>query len=267
MDFLKKHYEKLILAVVLLLLAAGAVMMPILASSQRTAEEARIAELTRPKVKPLTLEDLTTNEMTLKRVQTTVDFDLAGSHNLFNPVRWVQKSDGTFIKVKTGNELGLGAMRVTAINPLLLTVSFDEVTGTNDTLKYTITVVRETFPVANQKSTRQVDPKADNSLLAIKKVDGPPNAPTSITLELKGDRDPIVISRAKPYTRVIGYSADLRYDPENLVRKGVRVRDQLILRGASGEVYNIIAIEQSEVIFSAKSNQKQTPIKLSAAIK
>jgi len=86
-------------------------------------------------------------------------------------------------------------------------------------------------------------------------------------LELKGDRDPIVISRAKPYTRVIGYSADLRYDPENLVRKGVRVRDQLILGGASGEVYNIIAIEQSEVIFSAKSNQKQTPIKLSAAIK
>ncbi len=267
MDFLKKHYEKLILTVVLLLLAAGAVMMPILASSQRAAEEQRISELTRPKVKPLTLEDLTTNEMTLDRVQKPVQFELAGSHNLFNPVKWVQKSDGTFIKVKTGNELGLGAMRVTAINPLSLTVSFDEVTGTGDNLKYTITVIRETLPPANRKSTRQVEHKADNSVFAIKKVEGPAAEPTSITLELKGDRDPIVVTRAKSYSRVIGYSADLRYDPENMTRTGVKVKDQILLGGAGGEVYNIIAIEQGEVVFSAKSNQKQTPVKLSAAIK
>ncbi len=267
MEFLKKHYEKLILIIVLLILSAGAVMMPISVSQQREAEEARRSELLRPKVKALVPVDLVTNEMTLTRVQTKVDFDLAGQHNLFNPVKWVQKSDGSFIKVKTGNEIGLGAMVVSAITPLMLTVSFDEVTGTNDSLKYTITVVKETLPQGNRKATRQVEPKADNSLLAIKKVTGPVEAPTAITLELKGDRDPITITREKGYSRVIGYSADLRYDPENLIRKNVRTKDQIMLGGASGELYNVIAIEPGEVVFSAKSNLKQTAVKLSAATK
>ena len=264
MEFLKKHYEKIILSLVLLLLAAAAAMMPILVSKQREEEEQRRSELLRPKVKPMDPIDLSTNEVTLKRVQTPVNFALICEHNLFNPVRWQQKADGTLIKIQTGKEVGLAAMVVTAINPLYLTVTFDEATGTGDNIKYTLTVVRETAAPQNRKTTRQMVPMSENSTLAIKSVQGPMENPSSVTVQVKPERDTVAITKEKPFSKVIGFSADLRYDPENLTRKGLRKGDTVVV---GGEIYNIVAIEQDEVVFSAKSNQKQTSVKLRAASK
>ena len=264
MEFLKKHYEKIILSLVLLLLAAAAAMMPILVSKQRQEEEERRSDLLRPKVKAYTPVDLTTNEVTLKRIQTPVNFALIGEHNLFNPVRWQQKSDGTLIKIQTGKEVGLAAMQVTGMNPLYLSLSLDEIAGTGDNLKYTLTLTRETAPSQNRKTTRQMIPMSENSSLAIKSVQGPAENPTSVTVQIKPERDVVTISKEKPFSKVIGFSADLRYEPENLTRKGVRKGDIVVL---GGETYNIVAIEQDEVVFSAKSNQKQTSVKLSAASK
>ena len=83
---------------------------------------------------------------------------------------------------------------------------------------------------------------------------GPPEAPTALTLLLEGDKEPITITKEKPYERVVGYSAELFYEPEKL-KKTVKVKDDMTF---GGETYNIVAIDRNEVTVSARSNKKQT---------
>jgi hypothetical protein len=64
-----------------------------------------------------------------------------------------------------------------------------------------------------------------------------------------------VVSKEKPYTATIGYSADLVYELTNLTRKGAKVNDPILL---GQETYTITSIDKDVVVFRAKSNQKQT---------
>ena len=64
----------------------------------------------------------------------------------------------------------------------------------------------------------------------------------------------MTVSKAKPYQRVDGYSADLKYSPENVNRTGLRVGDHLAF---AGDDYNVIAIEENDMILLAQSNQKK----------
>ena len=62
------------------------------------------------------------------------------------------------------------------------------------------------------------------------------------------------MSKDKPFRRVDAYSADLKYDPEKYSGTGLRVGDHLTF---AGDDYNIIAIDENEVILLAQSNQKK----------
>ncbi len=88
MQFLKKHYEKLVLSVVLLVLAVAAGLMPLKVGSENRAMEEKLAQLTKAPAKPLKPADISTNELALARLKTNVDIELNGAHNLFNPVKW-----------------------------------------------------------------------------------------------------------------------------------------------------------------------------------
>src|SRR5262245_12068099 len=129
MEFLKKHYEKIILSVVLLGLAGVAAMLPIRVNKEKENEEARKQQLLAAPVKAMEDINLSTNRAVLEKVKAPIQFDIAGRHNLFNPVPWVQTPAGALIKVQTGNEIGIQALEVTAIKPLDLIVKFDEVVG------------------------------------------------------------------------------------------------------------------------------------------
>jgi len=59
MDFLKKHYEKLILGVVLIGLAVAVAVLPFFISSEKDKLNQMKANVLHPKVKPLTNLDLT----------------------------------------------------------------------------------------------------------------------------------------------------------------------------------------------------------------
>jgi hypothetical protein len=65
MEFLKKHYEKLILSVVLLGLAAVAAGLPLKVNQEKEKEEARKNDLINPTVKPFPPVDLATNKVVL----------------------------------------------------------------------------------------------------------------------------------------------------------------------------------------------------------
>ena len=258
MQFVKKHYEKILLSIVLLGLAAAAALMPFKVASERANMEDRKKQLLQPTVKPLVPLNLSTNATVLARLQSKISFPLGGEHNLFNPVRWQQKADGGLIK---SSQTGISALQVTNIQPLHLIVTFDEVVGMGDNLRYKITITTETERPA-KKEVRTATKGTKNNLFTVKDVSGPPEDPTALEIILAKDKDPISISRGMPYSRVIGYTADLDYKPEpKLGHKGLRNKDQIII---PGETYNIVAISQDEVVLSASSNAKQTTIKASA---
>lgn len=260
MDFVKKHYEKIILSLVLLGLAAVAAMLPMKVNEEKQREETRKSSLINPTVKPYPPIDLSTNIAILEKVKTPIKFDIAGKHNLFNPVLWKKRPDGSLIKVQTGNEIGVGAAVVTKIEPLHQIVQYDDVSVSGTSVKYQISVIRE--GERNPRAARTLGVGQVSPLLTIREVKGPPENPTEVMVILPGESQPVAISKEKPHRKIIGYQATVDYPPTGLVGKVLKKGDSLPL---GEETYNIVAITPDTVIFSAKSNQKQTPKRIASA--
>src|SRR5688572_15068624 len=123
MQFLKAHYEKIILSIVLLGLAAAAALMPVKVSQERDREEERRRTVLPKDVKPLTPIDLATNEQVLARVSQPKRVVLAGEHNIFNPVRWQKRPDGSIYRAQ---EAGPSALQIVDIRPLFLKLEFEQ---------------------------------------------------------------------------------------------------------------------------------------------
>src|SRR5436189_4739950 len=126
MQFLKSHYEKIILSVVLLGLAAVAALMPMRVAQERELQEKREAEITNPKVKEYQPLDLTTNASVLARLEQPPRLKLDGEHNVFIPVVWQKTPDNSVKKV---TEWGPNAVEILEIRPLHLSIAFDQVAG------------------------------------------------------------------------------------------------------------------------------------------
>lgn len=254
MQFLKAHYEKIILSIVLLGLAAAAALMPMKVAQERDREEERKRGITNPKVNPLQPANLTNDVMVLARLDHPERLKLAGEHNVFNPVRWQKTPDGGIIKQENA---GINALEVTEITPLRLEVKFEDVIPGQVT-RYRVSVLNELQRSSSRPTPRDAAPKEKNNMFTIENVVGDADNPKELEVVLAGDKNPITISREKPYERVIGYSADFRYPVENNKQwKNLKVKDELTF---GGETYNIVAITQDQVVLSAKSNKKQTII-------
>ena len=96
MDFVKKHYEKILLSVVLLGLVGALVFMPFMITSDRhrlARHAARASSAT--SVKPLDPLDLTRETNVLERLQSPYKLDFSTTNKLFNPVQWQRAADGT----------------------------------------------------------------------------------------------------------------------------------------------------------------------------
>src|ERR1051325_11802909 len=123
MDFIKKHYEKVLLSIVLLGLAAAAAALPWQVSHERDRlEEIRRNLTVKVKSKPFKPLDewLNTNKTTLSRLETPLNLQLSGPHNLFNPVPWKKTPDNVLVPIRTGSELGPGAVKIVTIKELKL---------------------------------------------------------------------------------------------------------------------------------------------------
>ena len=91
MDFLKKHYEKIILSLALLALAGTAIWV-FLSIQQKQAEvEVSLAQTGKPK--PFPPVDVKPYTTALENARNAIDVDLSSPHVLFNPTMWKQKSD------------------------------------------------------------------------------------------------------------------------------------------------------------------------------
>lgn len=253
MEFLKNHYEKVLLSLVLLGLAVTVALLPAKVPSVDTASSAG------PQ-KPLVPVDLRTNEAALTNLASLPQVVLSGSNNLFNPVQWRRKADNSLWKIISANEVGPGALRIVKTNsPLYFILSFDGVNLPN----YQIGVTQETNKSINLrgKVPRYGALNEKNEFFKITKISGAVEAPDALALEVGDLKEQATLSKDKPFKMIAGYTCDLAYPPQNMAWREKRVGDSLVF---DGDTNNIVEITANEVVLSASSG-KRTTIKYNAA--
>lgn len=256
MDFLKKHYEKIILGGVLAILAVGAALLPAMISGERDDLNEKEKMIVVPP-KPLEPLNFSTQQLRLVELKAAGFLDLASTNKVFNPLLWQQAPDGRRIKVNTGEETGAKALVVTKATPLYLNISLDGVNTSEATPRYTINVEREAALDRNKRAKKAYFATLNNKndAFVLREAGGPPDNPV-LKLELTDGGEIIEISKEKPFKRVDGYMVDLKYTLENRPPwVGQRINSTLTF---GGETYNIVAITKTEVVVLAKSNQKKT---------
>ena len=269
MDFLKKHYEKVLLGVVLLGLAAGAVFLTLMIPSERAALRAQSEEIINRPAKPLDALDLSKSVAVIDRAGGSGCLDLSNSNKVFNSLPWQRKGEDntTLRKLSSGNEIGVEAIEVSKITPLYTTIAFESVLAapTTDTVaRYDFTVEKEAAAKTSQR-TRKHAPASLNGkteTFVLREVKGPAENPTELVIEMIDTGERVSLAKEKPFKRVDGYEADFKYPPENKTWNKQRVgAGGPGLPGVliAGEAYIVVAIAKNEVVLSAKSNNKKTP--------
>jgi hypothetical protein len=264
MDFIKKHYEKILLGVVLVGLVGALGYLPFKISNEKDKLTEMSSGLITPKVKPLTNLDLTVAEDALTRATSApVAYNFSDTNRLFNPMQWVRTPDG---KIKIGSSAGLAAVSVTNITPLYLKISLDAVTVQSDgSPLYVFGIEKQnaaTKPLAQKKqTTTKVGEK--NPTFYFKEIQGPPTNPTNAVIQLldSGEMANVPNDKDKPWKRVDAHMADIRYD----IPKPPKVWPAMRVGGVidvNGEKYRIVAISSTEVILEAFNNEKKYTIKL-----
>ena len=266
MDFVKKHYEKVLLTVVLLGLVGALVFLPfMIANDQQKVKDMTVMVLN-PPVKPLPPLDLTRQTNVMGRLKSPYNLDFSTTNKLFNPLQWQRRADGFLVPVKSGT-IGPEAVVVTKTTPLYLILTLDSIEtnsiATNElAARFVISVERQAAAASGQRGKRQhyasVGEKLNDTFI-ITAVEGSPDNPAQLKLilQLKDTGERATLSKDKPFRRVDGYTADLRYDNENMKKMQQRVGAVLKL---AGDDYIIVAISQDTVILSARSNQKKTTL-------
>ena len=260
MEFVKKHYEKIILSAVLLGVIGFLVFLPFVISNDQAELKKVVDTITKPKVAPLPPLDLTREKSASERLVSPANFDFSTTNKVFNPGEWKKSANGDFIKIKTGNEV-VEAATVAKITPLYFVVTLEQVTTNLTGARYVVGVERQgaANPAQRRKQQRFVsldDKKKDAFTLV--EVKGTPENPSELVLKLADNGETISVSKEKPYRRVDAYMADLKYDPEKRNFPNRRIG---ALLSFGGQDYIVVAIDADEVILSAQSNQKRTTLK------
>lgn len=260
MEFIKKHYEKVVLGLVILGLGASAALLPFIISDKKERLKKFRLDLTNPKVKELDPLDMVVQSNAWQRAQGIYVLDLTTKHNTFNPVLWQKDATGKPIKVTGANMDGVGLIEVTAVRELYLSISY----GTNTANGYFIKVEKQSAlsPGARTPHDATVYREGDkNSAYIVKGLKGPADNPTELTIEAKDFNEPIVIAPGKPFKKVDGYAADLKYKGEpTRAFTDQRVGNTLVFGPGNQYHYKIVAITTNGVIVSAESNKKNTSI-------
>lgn len=270
MDFLKNHYEKLILSVVLLGLAVVAGYLPFVVSSVRE----RLAEVTTAiedgRVEPLKPLDLSTNEAVLARAMSRAEFTFGeGPHGLFTPAGTWRKGPGPggWPPIPPAPS-GVEGLRVTDITPLELVVKLQNVSkGSSAAFG-----LRYNFFVKNEASTNTALARGRVVILAakekpsptdplfIKDIIGAPEDPDALQVQLTDTRQVITVTKDQPYVEVAGFSADLRHERENRNYPRQRPGSKLTI---GGTVYNVVAINEHDVTIEDDKTKRRTVIPFS----
>jgi hypothetical protein len=257
---IKRHYEKALLTLAL----GGLVYSVVHLYLMKQDEDAKIQEydkgILKKKTKDVQAVDVESLARALDSAKNPPGLNLGLPHNLLNPVKWQKRPDGTIIKIEKGTEVGPDALKLAKVTPLNTTITIDKASGSG--LLMSAMQEASTNLVFRRKlqsfvTTNGVD---RTKLFTLRELKGTTDKPEAV-IELGGS-ERVTVTIDTPFTRVDGYKADLQYPPENKAFTDKRVGDVLPL---GGEDYNIVAINQNEVVVSAASNKRRTTIRTNAA--
>jgi hypothetical protein len=259
MDFFRKHYEKILLSVVLLGLVGALVFLPFWILRDHDILERTRQTMTSPSVEPLLPLNLAEQSNVIQRLQSPNRLDFETTNRLFNPVEWQKTRTGALIKIESGKEVGPQAVVITQTTPLYFILTLDSVETNEFGARYIIGVERQTAANPWQRVKRQhyASVGDKNEAFTITTVKGPPDNPTQLILRLTNTGESATLSKDKPFRRVDGYTAGLKYAPEGKSWQDQRFNDVLKF---AGDDYIIVAINKNEVVLSAGSNQKKTTL-------
>jgi hypothetical protein len=266
MQFIKKNYEKVLLGLVLVGLAAVAVFLLLMVGSERQKQEERRNRIINRPVNPLAEVDLSGVDTLLKRGQSVIALNFSdNTHKIFNPVRWQRTTDGRFVKNPPGQSLE--KMEIVKITPLHFEIRLETINVSESATRYGFIVVQPAASRPNFRGARShyasIGEKKEygenKEAFVLVEATGNPENP-EVVLEMIDAEQKITVAKEKPFRRVDGYTADLKFAPENRNFPNRRVGDRITV---AGEAYNIVAITESEVVLSAESNKKKWTIKYS----
>lgn len=241
LQFLKQHYEKLVLCAVIVCLVWAAVALPKQVSEVKETPPPPPP----PTGKAVEMAPLNTAPLVaaIEQVTNPPNLTMSGEHNLFNPVVWKRKSNGDLIKLlKTGAD----ALEVSNIAPQYLTIAIDRQSGDGF------------FMYAQGPSGHRT-----NSYLTLNEVSHDKsyklvgtNEPLKVVL-LNEDNKEVEVSKNRPYQEVVGYITDLYYRPDlkNFPKEHVDSTFTL-----DGDPYKIVAITADTVTVQQSTTTERTTI-------
>jgi len=258
-EIFKLHYEKIILSAVLAGLAAAVWFLYQESAKEEESASQFVENVGNRKVKGVKPVDLSVYQNGLKLAQNPPPLILSGGHNVFNPVKWQRRPDGVLIKIQTGKEVGPEAMSITKITPLSFIISLDRVANPG----YYFGVTRESAekPIDRTKKAKFATLNATNEFFTLREVKGPPEDPTEVVLELADTKERVTVSKTTEFKRVVGYEAELKYTVENKNYPKLRIGSTITV---AGDQYIIVAINENEVVLSARLNDKKYTIRQAA---
>jgi hypothetical protein len=255
------HYEKILLSLALVGLAVAVWILYQASVAEEQKIETTVTDYTGRAVQGVDPVNLVEFQQALEAAKTPPTLTLAPPHNLLNPVKWQKKPDGTFIKIRTGEEIGVGQLVVTNLTPLYYRITLDRIIGPGSYYMgiqnkgATNLSLQAKFP----KYVTTTDNRK-NETFTLLEAKGPPDNP-ELTLELAATQERVTVTKDQPYQRVESYEADLKYMIDGQTFKARRVNDVVRF---GGEEYKIVAINEGEVVLSALLNNKKHSIKYSA---
>jgi hypothetical protein len=255
MEFLKKHYEKILLGAVLLGLAGAVVFLFLKVETEKEEDAAHAQAVTNPKVTEYPKVPTAPVETLVKRTGTPVTMDLSAPHKVFNPLPW--QKNGDQLEHFNSTSVGPMAVTVTKLNPLNTDLTLDTISVEGNVAQFLVTIKKEASSNARERMGHQTRCKVGdkNETFTVKGVNGPADNPTNLVVELNDTGEHVVLEKDKTFQRVDGYTADLKYPPDK-AWSNRRVGTTLQL-GLNNEEYKIVAINTNEIVLSAKSNDKK----------
>jgi hypothetical protein len=264
MSFIKKNYEKILLGAVLLGLVVSLLLLPVMIQHDKDALERTVSGIIQTKPKPLPALDMSDETNMLNRVQSQYMLDLETTNRVFNTMQWQRAANGQIFKIVNGSEIGPRALKVTNITPLnyvLRLESFEPANQLNPA-RYQVSIERQGAANPMQRRPRKhfLSLGEKEESLSLLSVGGAPNDP-QLTILILGTGEKVTVTMSKPFQEVEGYEADLTYPPEG--KKWNAQREGANLKFYNNNEYNIVVIDQNEVVVSAESNQKRTTVSYS----
>ncbi len=255
MDFLKKHYEKIILGAILLGLAIVAAALPMAVADVRAQIQQNDAPpATKAAYQPM---NLATQEMALARLKLPPKLKIVGENLTFNPVLWVTMPNGQLKKITPG-ERGPEALKVLRVAEIPYSIEFMRVAASSYHFVITTNIGVSGKPEkADRYVPNRIGERSPGSFFILRAINGKPEDPDSFSLELNGTKQVVTVAKGLPFRRIQEYAVDLRYEPENRNFRDQREGGILLFEN---DAYKIVAINSAFIRFQSLLTGRQTTL-------